>query len=169
MKTEYFTLFVITFLSLSAYTQDSTVIKNDYKKDTLRGRHFGNYIKPENGIKATSPDYGIDRDPTFRKCKNIESSEGRRKCFSETFYGHLRKKIRHDTSKLGDEAIEMIVQFTITKTGEIRNIHFIKSDDKSGDYEKEMIRVINKLPPLEPGTKNGSPVDIPFTFPIKFS
>ena len=157
---------MLSFCSL-AFAQDSTLIRNDYEKDTIMRRKF-DFIKPKKGIKAINPDYGVEREPTFKKCKNIDNSEGRRNCFSKIFYGRL-KKIKHDNSLLDKQEVEMLVQFTISKTGEIKDIKFLKSNDESGKYEKRIIEFIENLPHMEPGLKNGEPVNIPFSFPIKFS
>lgn len=168
MKTLYITLFIVFFPSILIFAQDSTVIKSNYEKDTIRKRKF-DYIEPKNGIKPINPDYGVDREPTFRKRSSIKSSDGRRNCFSKVFYGRLKRKIKHDGSLLDKQPIEMLVQFTISKTGELKDIKFLKSNDTSGKYEKQIIKFIEELPPMEPGLKNGKPVNIPFSFPIKFS
>ncbi len=168
MKTLDLILFVMFFSSISIFAQDSTVIKNNYEKDTIRKSKF-NYIKPKNGIKPINPDYGVDREPTFKKCSTIKSSDGRRNCFSKIFYGRLKRKIRHNSSLLDKQPIEMLVQFTISKTGELKDIKFLKSNDTKGKYEKQIIKFIEELPPIEPGLKKGQPVNIPFSFPIKFS
>ena len=168
MKTKILIFLSIAFTNCFLYSQDSTVIKNDYEKDTISKRKF-DYVKPKNGIKPINPEYGVEREPTFRKCRNIEDSNDRRDCFSRIFYGRLKRKVKHDDSLLGKQAVEMLVQFTITKTGELKDIKFLKSNDPTGKYEKKIIEFINELPPMEPGLKNGKPVNIPFSFPIKFS
>ena len=168
MKINIVIFLSIAFINSWLYPQDSTLIKNDYEKDTISKRKF-DYIKPKNGIKAINPAFGVEREPTFRKCRNIKNSNERRNCFSRIFYGRLKRKVKHDNSLLGKAPVEMLVQFTITKTGELNDIKFLKSNDSTGKYEKKIIEFINELPPMEPGLKNGKPVNIPFSFPIKFS
>jgi hypothetical protein len=65
--------------------QNMPEIDNSSEKDTLKGTNYKDYIYPKDGITATNPELGIDRDPTFRKCKDFESADKRRRCFSNTF------------------------------------------------------------------------------------
>lgn len=168
MKYKIILLLSIFFLNSSAYTQDSTLFNNNYEKDIIQRRDGIRFITPKNGINKTNPKLGIERDPTFRKCRKIESAEGRSKCFGKILYGHLRNTIEIDRRLDGNPAVELVIRFTISKTGEIKDIKFLKSNDKSGKYERKMISSINQLPRLEPGIKKGKPADIPFTFSMKF-
>lgn len=62
-----------------------------------------------------------------------------------------------------------IVQFVVTKTGEIGKVKVVRS--LSPECDAEAIRVVRSLPKFTPGKLNGKPVDVwyclPFTFKLK--
>ena len=60
----------------------------------------------------------------------------------------------------------IIVQFTITKKGEITDAKVVRGINP--DYDKEALRVIKKMPHWKPGTQMGKPVNVKFTVPIIF-
>ena len=60
----------------------------------------------------------------------------------------------------------VIVNFTVTTTGEIDAIKIIKSVGDGCD--EEALRVVKLLPNFIPGTQNGKPVSVYFNLPINF-
>ena len=67
---------------------------------------------------------------------------------------------------LGLSGIQRIsVIFKIDKNG---NVVDVRSRGPHPSLEKEAIRVINMLPRIKPGTKNGKPVIVPYSLPITF-
>ena len=60
----------------------------------------------------------------------------------------------------------VIVQFVITKTGEIKETKVARSQGESLDAEA--VRVVNSLPNFIPGKVDGKPVNVMYTIPIKF-
>lgn len=74
--------------------------------------------------------------------------------------------------KYPNEAIDkkeqgrVLVQFVVTKDGEVANAHVIHSVSASCDAEA--LRLINMLPRWTPGTVKGQPVNVKFTIPITF-
>lgn len=60
----------------------------------------------------------------------------------------------------------VIVQFVITKTGEIEGTKVVRSQGKLLDAEA--VRVVNSLPNFIPGKVDGKPVNVMYTIPIKF-
>lgn len=64
------------------------------------------------------------------------------------------------------EKIVVIAQFVIDKNGNIDDIEIIQSGRE--DLDKEVIRVISKMPNWKPGLQNGFPVAVYFKMPISF-
>jgi TonB family protein len=60
----------------------------------------------------------------------------------------------------------VIVQFTINTDGKVVNAIIISS--LCPEIDQEALRVVNSSPPWTPGSKDGKPVDVNFTFPINF-
>ena len=61
-----------------------------------------------------------------------------------------------------------MVQFTVSNTGILKDIRFTKSNDIDGEFEKEVIRVLKKMPEIVPAQKNGEFVEASYSFPINF-
>lgn len=61
---------------------------------------------------------------------------------------------------------KVFVEFIIEKSGEITNAKIVRG--VSPELDKEAIRVIEKMPPWNPGTQSGKPVRTRFTIPINF-
>lgn len=164
MKKLIFLIFIIPILALSQNNSQSE--NREYAKDTIVGKKF-DYIKPTDGL-ITRNDFGPnDREPNFKKCNEESNLEVRRKCFSKTFYDTILKKIRIRKITKKKENLDLLVKFTLHKSGKIKNIGFLKSNDTSGYFEKEITRIIKKLPKFEPGMKDGKLVSVPYSFPIK--
>lgn len=66
--------------------------------------------------------------------------------------------------KGGDEVL-VLTRFKINENGEVTDI---KVKGPHPIYEEEAIRVIKKLPKVEPPKYNGKPVSPTFSLPIKF-
>lgn len=59
------------------------------------------------------------------------------------------------------------VQFVIEKNGKVTNIKILKGLD---DYcNKEVVRIVNKMPRWKPGEKNNQQVRTFFNLPVKFT
>ena len=56
--------------------------------------------------------------------------------------------------------------FTITKSGEIKDIRILKSP--GSEYSEEVIRVIKLMPRWQPGKKYGEVVAVSYTIPVRF-
>ena len=64
--------------------------------------------------------------------------------------------------------IELLIKFMINKNGKIDYIEFLKSNDVTGLFENEMIRVLKNFPDFEPGIIDGKTVKVVYSFPISF-
>ena len=60
----------------------------------------------------------------------------------------------------------VILQFVVTKTGEIGTIKVARSVDK--DLDNEAIRIVKSLPRFTPGRQNGRVVSVWYTLPVTF-
>lgn len=61
----------------------------------------------------------------------------------------------------------VIARFTVKKDGSLANIEVIKHGTPSMD--KEVVRVLKKMPKWTPGKKNGVPVAVSVSVPINFN
>jgi len=60
----------------------------------------------------------------------------------------------------------VVCQFIVEKDGSISNVNVVRSVDPLLD--KEAVRVIESMPKWAPGKKDGQPVRVKYTIPIKF-
>ncbi len=64
------------------------------------------------------------------------------------------------------EKIVVMASFVVNKNGEIEQIKIIKSG--RADLDKEVQRVVNKMPVWKPGMQNGNAVAVYFNLPVTF-
>jgi len=60
----------------------------------------------------------------------------------------------------------VVVQFVVTKTGNVGEVKVIRSKDP--DLDKEAVRVVKSLPKFVPGKMNGHAVNVWYTVPVTF-
>lgn len=60
----------------------------------------------------------------------------------------------------------VIVQFVVSKTGQISDVRVARGVDPSLD--KEAVRVVSNMPNWTPGRQNGTTVNVRFTLPVTF-
>jgi len=62
---------------------------------------------------------------------------------------------------------KVFVNFTIAKTGDVRDVKVLKG--LGGAFDSEAVRVISLLGKWKPATRNNSPIDINYTIPISYT
>ncbi len=105
-----------------------------------------------------------DQMPVYPGC---EQSEQTMQCMrshildfiGENFNSDLLHQIK-DTKE-----VNIYVQFIILSTGEISNIEIKTAYPK---IQKEMERVLGKLPKIKPAKIEGNPIDMRYEMPISF-
>ena len=67
-----------------------------------------------------------------------------------------------------DECVDgqIIVQFVVTKTGEVGDVKIVRHLHPM--FDKEAVRVVKSLPKFIPGRMNGVPVNVWYTLPVRF-
>jgi TonB family protein len=61
---------------------------------------------------------------------------------------------------------KVVAKFCVQKDGTISDIQILES--LSPPYDQEVIRLLRSMPQWKPGTQDGNPIPVYFTFPIKF-
>jgi len=119
---------------------------------------------PEEDIVV--PIHVIENVPVFPGCEKGNNDE-KRACMSQKISKHVQKKFDSDlAADLGLSGKQRIsVLFKIDKTG---NIVGVQSRAPHPRLEKEAARVINLLPKMEPGKKQGKTVTVSYSLPIIF-
>ncbi|NAS32221.1 TonB family protein [Flavobacteriaceae bacterium R38] len=105
----------------------------------------------------------VDKVPVFPGC---EDAADPRACFNQKMQEHIRENFQYP-----EEAMQKGIQgrvavlFTIDENG---NITKIKKRGTDKSLEAEAVRIIEKLPKMEPGEHKGQGVRVPFSIPINF-
>ncbi len=111
------------------------------------------------------PFAAIDKVPAYPDCAG--DNEAMKKCFTEritAFVGeNFNTKIGNDLNLSGRQRIA--VQFKIDKTG---NIVDVKARAPKPELETEAIRIVQKLPQMQPGEQDGKKVSVIYSLPIVF-
>jgi len=78
----------------------------------------------------------------------------------------ILKNIHQPDDLQPGEKIRVVASLVVSKTGAVENVKIISSG--RADLDKEVLRVINKMPLWKPGKQNGQPVSVYFNLPVTF-
>lgn len=83
------------------------------------------------------------------------------------FMRFLSKNLRVPEDELQEGGkVKIVVRFVVGKDGELSNLVFL--DTKGEAFEREVLRVMKKMPRWKPGSQNGENVAVYFNLPIIF-
>jgi len=105
----------------------------------------------------------VENAPIFPGCEDASDA---RACFQTKIQRHISKHFRYpkEAQEIGMQGRVSII-FLIDVDGNITNIAK-RGPDKS--LEDEAVRIISKLPKMQPGEHQGKNVNVPFSIPITF-
>ncbi|RXR34039.1 energy transducer TonB [Flavobacterium piscinae] len=111
----------------------------------------------------------LDELPTFKACTGLKG-DAQKACFNEQMKKYLQRNLRYpERAKENNKQGSVLVEFIINTNGSITGVkpaNAAQFHDK--DLEKEALRVISKLPNLEPGRVKGESVNVRYRIPITF-
>lgn len=171
MKTIFNKLIILSLLCFgcinSIQSQSKSRLYEDYERDTLKGRNFGDFIKPKKGIYNYSFSE-VDIVPTFvKECEGLNTNTEKEKCFSDYFFEVIRRRMRIPDGLIENRPIIIVTKFTINELGEIEDIVTVESNDYTGKVKDIIVRVLNKMPKIKPAMINNQFVKVNYKFPIK--
>jgi protein TonB len=164
---------VTEFLVVEDSKADTTkVVSADQLADTetrfgletiTGGTDDANALMVENATEAGTPEPEPAKVYDFASIEQPAQFPGG----EEALYKFLGDNIRYPVNAQ-ENGIQgrVVVQFVVTKTGEVGEVKVIRSKDP--DLDKEAIRVVKTLPNFIPGKQNGHPVNVWYTLPITF-
>lgn len=109
----------------------------------------------------------IENVPVYKGCENEPNNSSKKKCMSEKVAELLQKNfntIIPSGSELTPDVYIIRIAFKINTKGNIVNI---MARGASLAMEKEAIRVLKLAPKMTPGYRNGKPVTVPYSLPLK--
>ncbi|MCL8007197.1 M56 family metallopeptidase [Gelidibacter japonicus] len=135
------------------------------EQDYLKALQF----KEQNKIvdETEIPYAVVDEVPIFPSCQGLSSNKERKQCTSDKIASFVNKnfnaKLAKEVGLIGRQ--RMTVIFKIGIDGTISNI---RARANHVELERELIRVIEALPKMQPGKQNGEAVIVPYSLPILF-
>lgn len=104
----------------------------------------------------------LEDNTVFEKVEIMPSFPGG----MDAFRKFLMKNLRQPEDLMEEEKFLVLVSFVIDNEGNITSIQI----DKSGrpDLDKEVVRVVKKMPKWNPGRQNGKNVAVHFRLPVTF-
>ncbi|MFI1743356.1 hypothetical protein [Thalassobellus sediminis] len=150
-----------------SYAQVRPGLYDDYERDTLRGRNFGDFIKPKKAIYNYSFSE-VDIVPTFvKKCKGLDNNVDKEKCFGDYFFEILRRRMKIPDGLIENRPIIVVTKFTINELGDIEDIVILESNDYTKKVKKIIIKVLKAMPDIKPAMIDNQFVKVNYSFPIK--
>jgi protein TonB len=114
---------------------------------------------PEEMLKknpnAAIPFSAVENKPTFNDSDANEFSKW------------VSEQVKYPQDAI-DENIQgkVVLQFTVNKEGQVEDVQVLHGVSESLDAEA--VRVVSSSPKWEPGSQNGTPVNVKYTFPVVF-
>ena len=148
---------------------DPQIVENNNLPDTEISNQNAEGEKPDDLAKSVTPSNGTgsapDKEPEETKpvlpTRNASFPGG-----TAAWLDFLRKFLQSPENIEPGQRIEVLVRFWIDIDGNISKPEVIKSGGKS--FDKEVLRVLKKMPPWEPAIQNGNYVAVPYTQPVIF-
>ncbi|MEL0455096.1 energy transducer TonB [Flavobacteriaceae bacterium SZ-1-7] len=110
----------------------------------------------------------IEQVPIYPGCENEKTNDGRKQCFSDKITKLIQRKFDGNdiATQYGLSGMQRIdVQFTVDKTGKVKDI---KTRSPHPKLNEEAKRVINFIPQMVPGKQRDKNVGVIYNVPIKF-
>ena len=125
------------------------------------------YVPIVETIPEDVPFLLIEDAPIYRGCEGL-SKEENKKCFIKSIQKFVKRRFNADIAQdvgLRAGTYKMFAQFVIGKDGKVIDIKIKAPHHK---LEKEVDRIVKKLPQFTPGMQRKVPVNVKFTLPISF-
>jgi len=157
----------LQFLATKAEPGDKVYTSVQEYLDETKGEPNVSITKNEKGGSNTDVPFSvIDKVPTYPGCEGLNNEEAK-KCMSKKItqlvMENFNAKVADKDGLTGKQKI--YVQFKIDKQG---NVADAEARAKNTALEAEALRVINKLPKMQPGEQDGKKVGVLYSLPIIF-
>ncbi len=107
----------------------------------------------------------VESVPVFPGCENSKTNEEKKQCFNQKIIQFVSRNFKFpEMARQMGISGRVYVNFVIEKNGSVSNIEIVRGVDPLLD--DEAVRVVKKLPKVEPAKQRGKPVRMSFTLPI---
>jgi protein TonB len=118
---------------------------------------------PENTGNNIAPVPPVPNEPeVYRKAEIMPEYPGGEAAMRR----FLQKNLRFDFENMeAGSRVEILCRFIVDQEGNVTGIEIIKSGGVN-EFDKEVARVVTKMPQWKPGIQNGRNVSVDFTLPV---
>ena len=109
----------------------------------------------------------VETQATYPGCEKYSNKQSRYLCFQKSIMNHVKKNFKYPeiAKEMGIQG-RVIVMFVIGKDGYITKVSVLRGIDKHLD--EEAVRIVKKLPKMQPAAQRGRKVPVSFMLPITF-
>lgn len=125
--------------------------------------YHGSFEKADTTVIQSIYEYSKHREKTYKMVERPPKFPGGVNALSKYLATHLEYP---ETSRQRGVEGKVVLQFVVTKLGDIGDVRVLESVDENLDAEA--VRVCKSLPNFVPGRVEGRPVNVWFTLPINF-
>jgi protein TonB len=136
----------------------------DVSNKNIDGLKATNIAKPitdliENGDGNTKPSDEKEEIPLPSRQPQFPGGEA-------AWIAFLKRYLQAPEDLEPGQRVEVVVQFWVDVDGSVSRTSVMKSGGSS--FDKEVLRVIKKMPKWEPALQHGNPVAVPYSQPVTF-
>jgi periplasmic protein TonB len=139
--------------------------KSNIGKENIPGENPSGIIKNNDPAPAGNNEGDVKKDPPI-VVENLRSSDASYPGGLEAFTKFLKKNLETPGEMEPGEKKKVYVRFVVDIEGIISNIQIIQS--AGGQYDKEVLRVLKKMPKWVPAMQNGTKTAVNFTQAVTF-
>lgn len=140
------------------------VDNNEELKNELLAEEFFVDEKTPLDIVPYEPEDEVKEEQIFRIVEDMPRFMGGNE---NVFRNYVNTKLRYPAEALNMGMTGTVhVQFIINKKGELTDVKIVRATDPL--FEKEVMRVLSKVPLWTPGKQRGKPVNVAFNMPFYF-
>lgn len=107
-------------------------------------------------------DFGTSNDKVFTAVEQMPQFPGG----DSKLMKYISENIKYPETDEGVDG-QVIVQFVVTKTGEVGDVKIVRHLHPK--FDAEAVRVVKSLPKFIPGRMNGAAVDVWYILPVRFN
>ena len=138
------------------------------QKDNDKGtddRNVTRTLKEEVVVEQKKPveEKKEEKEQVFKSVEQMPTFPGGETALMKWLSSHIQYPAMAQENNIQGK---VVVQFVVTKTGQVGEVKVVRSKDK--DLDREAVRVCKSLPKFVPGRQNGQPVAVWYTLPVNF-
>lgn len=147
-------------------TEKTSAIKEEALIKDEKDKKIVQEVKKEKKIETLNT---IDKAPIYPGCEKRKTERARKTCMITKINKFVNNNFNTSVAQdLGlDSGVQKIyISFIIDRNG---YANVLRTRAKYNELKKEAVRVVNKLPRMKPGIKNGKKADLVYNLPISFA